>query len=90
MKSRPPSHVVAYSDDPDATWVRKGKRPYYGYKAHVAVGTKEGFVLDGHVTRLTLLTLPQFEKLLEESNLPCGAPVLADKGQCSMKNRCDF
>jgi transposase, IS5 family len=82
-----PSHVVTYSDDPDATWVRKGKKPYYGYKAHVAVDAKEGFVLGGHVTPAHVADVTQFEKLLEESNLAGGVPIFADKGYSSMKNR---
>lgn len=86
-ESEVPPHVVTYSDDPDATWVRKGKKPYYGYKAHVAVDTKEGFVLGGHITPAHVADITQFEKLLEESNLAGDVPVFADKGYSSEKNR---
>jgi len=33
-KSEMPASVVTYSDDPDANWIKKGKRAYYGYKGH--------------------------------------------------------
>lgn len=82
-----PSHVVTYSNDPDATWIKKGKRPYYGYKAHVSVESKEGFILGGHVTPAHVADITQLEKLLEESHLPQDTPVLADKGYSSMRNR---
>lgn len=86
-ESEVPSHVVTYSDDPDAAWVRKGKKPYYGYKAHVAVDRKEGFILGGHITPAHVADITQFEKLLDESHLTGDVPVFADKGYSSIKNR---
>jgi IS5 family transposase len=82
-----PSRVVTYSDDPDATWIKKGKKPYYGYKAHIAIETKDGFILGGHVTPAHIADIAEFEKLLEESNLTGDVPILADKGYSSMRNR---
>lgn len=79
--------TITYSDDPDATWVKKGKRPYYGYKGHISVEAEEGFILGGHVTPAHVADTTQFEKLLTESSLPEGSFVLADKGYCSEKNR---
>ena len=72
--------VVTYSDDTDATWIKKGKRPYYGYKAHVSVDAKDGYVLGGHVTPANVADTTEFEKLIDESNLPEDSFVLADKG----------
>jgi hypothetical protein len=34
----------------DDSSLRKGTKPYYGYKAHIAVYTKDGFILGGHMT----------------------------------------
>jgi IS5 family transposase len=82
-----PSHTVTYSDDPDATWVRKGKKPYYGYKAHVSVDSKDGFILGGHVTPAHVADITEFEKLLDESNLAKDVLVFADKGYSSRRNR---
>jgi len=84
---KPPSPVISYSDDPDATWVKKGKKPYYGYKAHIAVDTGNGFILGGHVTPAHVADTTEFDRLLTEANLSPDAPVLADKGYSSMKNR---
>lgn len=47
------------------SWVRKGKKPYYGYKTHVVVDTKEGFILNGHVTPAHVADTTEFENLME-------------------------
>lgn len=79
--------VVTYSDDNEAAWIKKGKRPYYGYKAHLSVDAKDGYVLGGHVTPANVADTTEFEKLINESNLPKDSFVLADKGYASEKNR---
>lgn len=81
------SPQITYSDDHDATWVRKGKKPYYGYKTHVVVDTREGFVLSGHVTPAYVADTTEFEKLMENLSLAEASPVCADKGYASKKNR---
>jgi len=78
---------ITYSDDHDATWIKKGKRPYYGYKAHVSVDAHDGYVIGGHVTPANRADTTEFERLVDELNLPEGAMVLADKGYASEKNR---
>lgn len=85
--SEAPSRQITYSDDHDATWVRKGQKPYYGYKAHVVVDTQEGFILGGHVTPAHVADTTEFEKLLTSLSLPDTSPVCADKGYASRKNR---
>jgi IS5 family transposase len=67
--------------------VKKGKKAHYGYKAHISVDAKEGFVLGGHVTPAHVADTTQFEKLLSESDIPDDSFVVADKGYCSEKNR---
>jgi IS5 family transposase len=79
--------AVSYSNDADANWIKKGKKPYYGYKAHVSVDAKEGYVLGGHVTPANVADTTELEKLINESSLPKGSVVLADKGYASEKNR---
>ncbi len=79
--------TVTYSDDPDATWVKKGKKPYYGYKAHVAVDTRDGFIVGGHVTPAHVADITEFDRLLTEANLAPDSLVVADKGYSSRKNR---
>jgi IS5 family transposase len=80
-------HRITYSDDHDATWVRKGQKPYYGYKAHVVVDTKERFILNGRVTPAHVADTTEFEKLLTNLSFPDTSPVCADKGYASRKNR---
>jgi IS5 family transposase len=79
--------TVTYSDDTDATWIKKGKRPYYGYKAHVSVDAKDGYVIGGHVTPANVADTTELERLVDASNLPQNSFVLADKGYASEKNR---
>jgi len=81
----PPS--VTYSDDADAAWIKKGKKPYYGYKAHVSVDAKDGYVIGGHVTPANTADTTEFEKLINESRISEGSIVLADKGYAGEKNR---
>ena len=78
---------ITYSDDPDATWIKKGKKPYYGYKGHLSVDSKEGYILGGHVTPANTADTAEFKKLVNESRLPEGSIILADKGYASEKNR---
>jgi IS5 family transposase len=79
--------TVSYSDDTDATWIKKGKRPYYGYKAHVSVDVRDGYVIGGHVTPANIADTTELETLLEKLNLPKGTMIFADKGYASEKNR---
>jgi IS5 family transposase len=66
--------AVTYSDDTDATWIKKGKRPYYGYTEHVSADAKEGYVPGGHVTPAVADTT-ELEKLVAELNFPEGSMV---------------
>ena len=67
--------------------MKKGKKPYDGYKAHIAVDTRDGFIPGGHITPAHVADITEFDKLLTESNLAPDSPVLADKGYSSRKNR---
>lgn len=78
---------ITYSDDPDARWIKKRKKPYYGYKGHLSVDAKDGYILGGHVTPANTADTTELERLINESHLPEGSFVLADKGYTSEKNR---
>jgi IS5 family transposase len=82
-----PPPVVSYSNDVDATWIKKGKKPYYGYKAHISVDAKDGYVLGGHVTPANVADTTELEKLVDELDLPAGSMIFADKGYASEHNR---
>lgn len=69
------------SSDPDATWIKKGNKSYFGYKSFATVD-KEGFISK-------TMTVPANESeinKLEEMIVPCDQ-FLADKGYDSKKNR---
>ena len=85
--SEEPSHKVTYSDDTEAAWVIKGKRPHYGYKVHMATDAHEGFILGGHVTPANHADTSEFENVVNDLDLSKETPVLADKGYSSQKNR---
>lgn len=77
---------LTYSDDIEASWVRKGNQPHYGYKMHMATDPS-GFVLGGHVTPANMSDTGEFIRILSSLALPSNASVLADKGYASRKNR---
>lgn len=79
--------TITYSTDSDATWIKKGNRPYYGYKAHISVDAKDGYVLGGHVTPAHRADTTEFAEVIDKLNLPQDSLVLADKGYASEKNR---
>jgi len=41
---------VFYSRDHEAKWIKKQDKLIYGYKGHVGIDEKHGFVLGGHMT----------------------------------------
>ncbi len=86
-KSEISAPVITYSDDTDANWIKKGNRAYYGYKGHISVDAKEGFILGGHITPASTADTTELERIINESGIPEGSFVLADKGYASDKNR---
>jgi len=78
--------AVRYSDDVEASWTVKGKRPHYGYKLHMGADVLEGFVLGGHVTAAHVSDSVELESLVEELDLAQGELVLGDKGYVGQRN----
>lgn len=78
---------ITYSDDKDAAWIKKGKRAYYGYKGHICVDKKDGFIIGAHITPANTSDTKELERLIDESNLPHNSAVIADKGYASEENR---
>lgn len=78
-------HDISYAKDPDARWLKKGKKSYFGYKGFVAVDTKDGYIEKTHVTPANKSEVRQLEEII-----PDAAPgrVYADKGYASKDNRC--
>jgi IS5 family transposase len=79
-----PSGEVKRSADPDATWVTKGNRSYFGYRGYVITDGKEGFIHHLSVTPANQSEMKQFPGLIGHLH---GRRVLTDKGFSSLENR---
>ena len=77
---------VSYSHDSDAAWSKKGKKFYYGYKAHTSVDVDTGLVLVAQATPANHSDTGEFAALLKQSRLPAKSRVYADKGYTSASN----
>jgi len=78
---------IIYSDDTDAKWTVKAKKPYYGYKIHMSTDFYHGFITGGHTTGANRSDTKELVSVLEESAVENGTLVLADKGYSSLENR---
>lgn len=78
---------ITYSDDVDATWTFKSKKYLYGYKIHLGIDSKLGFIIAAHTTSASVHDTKEFFKLIENMKLNEEAFVLADKGYFSELNR---
>jgi IS5 family transposase len=75
-----------HSHDSDAAWTKKGKRCYYGYKAHASVDVGTGLIITAHATPANYSDTGEFEMLVKESHLSSKSRVYADKGYTSASN----
>ena len=74
---------VEESKDPDARWLKKGKKCYFGYKGFAIVDT-EGYYDKIHTESANEAEIDKLEKVLEGVK---AKRLLADKGYTSAKNR---
>lgn len=77
---------VEESKDPDARWLKKGKKSIYGYKGHTVVDKAHGLVQAIEVTPANVYDGHMLVPLVESLELPEDTEVLADKGYCSQEN----
>ncbi|HRY84085.1 MAG TPA: IS5 family transposase [Candidatus Cloacimonadota bacterium] len=78
--------TVEESKDPDARWLKKGKKSIYGYKGHTVVDKEHGLVQSIAVTPGNVFDGHMLKPLVESLELPEETEVLADKGYCSQEN----
>jgi IS5 family transposase len=78
--------TIEESKDPDARWLKKGKKSIYGYKSHTLVDEVHGLVQAVEVTAANVYDGHMLTPLLESIDLPEETEVLADKGYCSQQN----
>ena len=72
------------SKDPDARWLKKGKKSHFGYQAFSRCDA-EGYIDKTHVTPANLSEFKQLENMTE--GLEKGVRVQTDKGFSSVENK---
>lgn len=77
-------YQIKESEDPDARWLKKGNKNYFGYKAFVASDDGDGFIEKVHVTPANVSEMNQFETVIQDIE---SKRIYADKGYASRKNR---
>lgn len=75
---------VERQKDPDAKWVVKNNRRYYGYKNHISVDVKNKLIRSYEVTNAAVHDSNIFEALLDSAN--SSKDVYADSAYRSRKN----
>lgn len=75
---------LIHSSDKDATWLKKGKKCYFGYQGF-ARSDKAGFIDKTHVTPANLAETKELDKITNGLNK--GTRLNADKGFSSKANR---
>jgi IS5 family transposase len=84
-KSNEEEQIIEYSDDKEATYVKKGKKVVYGYASYV-VCDDQGMVdsvstLSAHESEMS-----NFADNIKKANITKGSRVLYDKGAASKNN----
>jgi len=84
-ESKPPA-VVHQSADPDATWLKKGRKSHFGYKLF-AVVDGDGFARHTEMTPANQSEVTYFETVIKAMPRHKGMRVYSDKGNASRANR---
>lgn len=73
------------SIDPDARWLKKGKRSFFGYKGFAVVDGKQGYIDHIRVKPANVSEVKSMEEVIQE--MPKTIRLYGDKGYASQKNR---
>jgi IS5 family transposase len=73
------------SKDPDATWLKKGKRSYFGYKGFMMTDTEDAFITHVHTTSANLSEVTELAPILDSTEIQ--GRLYADKGYASLANK---
>ena len=74
------------SADPDATWLKKGKKSHFGYRSYIVVDTQDGYVCGVHTAPANQSEMMHFEAAINGAHIEANR-VYADKGSASNANR---
>jgi IS5 family transposase len=75
---------VQLSKDPDARWLKKGKKNYFGYKAFIATDTSNGFIHNVAVLPANASEIKNLKAALGDLK---PKRLYADKGYSCNENR---
>jgi IS5 family transposase len=75
---------IEESKDPDAKWLKKGKKSYFGYKGFMSVDSEDGFIQKIHTESANESEINKLEKIIPEIK---AKRLYADKGYASEHNR---
>lgn len=77
---------MVVSSDPDAAFLKKGKKVHYGYKGFAACDSGQ-FVIGYHCTPANMSEMKELVNFLPKLPLDEGTAIYADKGYASAENR---
>ena len=72
------------SKDPDATWLKKGKRSYFGYKGFMLTDQEDGYIDQVHVTPAHVSEMSEFKNIAHTRKYK---RMYGDKGYSSKENK---
>jgi IS5 family transposase len=75
---------VMLSKDPDATWLKKGKRSYFGYKGFMIIDQEDGYIHQVHVTPAHVSEVRELEEIMKTRR---DKRLYGDKGYASQRNK---
>jgi IS5 family transposase len=78
--------IEEQSADPDATWLKKGKKSQFGYRSYLVVDAQDGYVRGVHTAPANQSEMMHFEAAIDGAHIEANR-VYADKGSASNANR---
>ncbi len=84
--SQPGFCVEEQSADPDAAWLKKGKKSYFGYRSYLVVDSEDGYVRGVHTAAANESEMAHFRAAIDGAYIEANR-VYADKGSSSHANR---
>jgi transposase, IS5 family len=82
----PPTVTHTRSVDPDATWLKKGSKSYFGFRTYTSVDAQDGYIRGVHSAPANQSETRHFEPALKSCDFT-PERVYADKGFASQDNR---
>ncbi|MCC8997161.1 MAG: transposase [Nitrosomonas sp.] len=77
------------SADPHATWLKKGKKPQFGYRSYLVVNAQDGYVRGAHTASANQSEMMHFEAAIDGAHIEANR-VYADKGSGSQRQLASF